>query len=106
MVHELLATPLPFVFDAETGVVAIGESRAQLPPVEARLLAALIEARGAPVSAPAVVQRVWGYEFDTAAADLLRTHVYQLRRRLAEAGLPPLVETLPRRGYRLAGLDD
>lgn len=102
-VRAMVEAPVAgLAFDAATGALTMGGGTVRLTPTEARLFEALVEANGAVVTAEEMVRRAWGYAMDAAAADLLRTHMYQLRQRLARAGLPALIETLPRRGYRLS----
>ncbi len=101
-VRTLLATPSPGLrLDTATGLLRWHAHEAQLTPIETQLLSVLLAADGAIVPVEALVREVWGYASDAASAELVRAHVYQMRQRLAKAGLPPLVETLPRRGYRV-----
>lgn len=47
---------------------------------------------------------VWGEE--RPGSDMLRTHIYELRRRLDLPGEPPLLHTVSRVGYRLFSTED
>lgn len=73
-----------------------------LRPQVGRLLAVLLEQRGEVVHRDAVRVAVWGedavVDFDAGLAALLR----ELRKAFVEVGLDAaLIETIPRRGYRL-----
>lgn len=73
-----------------------------------RLLLGLLALRAnTPLPAEALIEAVWGAQAPANAADLLRTHVSRLRRRLrpgAAAGAAPLVAT--HGGYQLAATDN
>ncbi len=74
----------------------------QLTPTEFRLMSYLVRRRGRIVSAEELLQKVWEFFPGTGSPELVRSHVRNLRNKLriviGEAGL---VQTVPRRGYRL-----
>jgi uroporphyrinogen-III synthase len=75
--------------------VLVDDEPVALPPGELRLLRALVDAGGAVVG-KATLARAAGIESDDAHA--VEVVVARLRRRLGPAA--PIVETIPRRGYR------
>lgn len=102
-VRALLSNPWPDLrLDETTGILTWRSRDVRLTPIETRLVGVLLRAGGDVVSADSLVRDVWGYDAEAATADLVRAHVYQLRQRLARASFPSLIETLPRRGYRIA----
>lgn len=78
-------------------LVAFGDDRIQLADRERRVLEALVDAGGAVVAKRALLRSVWD---DTADEHAVEATVGRLRRRLGDAG--DAVQTVPRRGYRLA----
>lgn len=81
----------------EDGIVRFGERWVALPPVEARLAAALLERFGGVVSRASLTASGWpGLEPDRNALDV---HVLRLRRRLEPLGL--VIRTVRSRGYLL-----
>jgi len=81
----------------DNGILRVGEAWVALPPVEARLVACLLDRRGAVVSRSALAQAGWP---DAAPGrNALDVHVLRLRRRLASVGLA--VRTVRSRGYLL-----
>jgi DNA-binding response OmpR family regulator len=79
------------------GVLRVGESWVSLPPVEARLTAALLERLGAVVSRDALARSGW--PDGAPGRNALDVHVLRLRRRLAHVGL--VIRTVRSRGYLL-----
>jgi uroporphyrinogen-III synthase len=75
--------------------VVVDDEPLALPPGELRLLRALVDAGGAVVG-KATLSRAAGIDSDDAHA--VEAVVARLRRRLGPAA--PIVETIPRRGYR------
>ena len=75
----------------------IGGERVDLSDTEARVLAALVERRGAVVTKTELLESVWG----DASGDphLVEVSVGRLRRRLGASGAA--IQAVPRRGYRL-----
>lgn len=79
------------------GVVRVGSRWVHVPPVEARLVTAMVERFGAVVSREALTRAGW----PAGAPDrnVLDVHVLRLRRRLDPVGL--VIRTVRSRGYLL-----
>jgi two-component system response regulator PhoP len=60
-----------------------------------------MERPGAIVGSDELLESVWGFHPGTATAAVVRVHVGNLRRKMAQLGTARLLETLPHRGYRL-----
>jgi two-component system OmpR family response regulator len=74
----------------------------QLTPTEFRLVQYLAQRRGAIVSTEELLEKVWEFFPGTGSSELVRSHVRNLRGKLRIAtGGAELVQTVPRRGYRL-----
>jgi len=74
----------------------------QLTPTEFRLTCYLVERRGNIVSTEELLEKVWEFFPGTGSSELVRSHVRNLRNKLrAATGRADLVQTVPRRGYRL-----
>lgn len=74
----------------------------QLTPTEFRLMSYLTQRRGSIVSAEELLEKVWEFFPGTGSSELVRSHVRNLRSKLRVAtGGTELVQTVPRRGYRL-----
>ena len=86
-------------FDSATGDVDFGETTTRLSPKIADLLLALVEAEGEVLTKDQLISRVWP---DTVVSDdALWRSMSELRSAFEDGGVTSLVETLPRRGYRL-----
>lgn len=85
----------------DDGVVRIGTRWTSLPPVEARLTAALVERFGAVVSRDALARAGWPE--GSPGRNALDVHVLRLRRRLLPVGL--VIRTVRSRGYLLERSD-
>ena len=81
----------------DDGVLRIGRSWVSLPPVEARLTAALLDRLGAVVSREALARAGW--PDGAPGRNALDVHVLRLRRRLGTVGLA--IRTVRSRGYLL-----
>lgn len=79
------------------GVLRFGNAWVSLPPVEARLVDALIERFGAVVGRDTLRRSVW--PGSSPGRNVLDVHVLRLRRRLAPLGL--VIRTVRSRGYML-----
>ena len=79
------------------GVLRFGSAWVSLPPVEARLVDALIERFGAVVGRETLRRSVW--PGSSPGRNVLDVHVLRLRRRLAPLGL--VIRTVRSRGYML-----
>ena len=74
----------------------------QLTPTEFRLVYYLVQRRGSIVSVEELLEKVWEFFPGTGSSELVRSHVRNLRGKLhVVAGGAELVQTVPRRGYRL-----
>lgn len=81
----------------DDGVLRVGSAWVSLPPVEARLTAALLERLGLVVSRAALADAGWPE--GAPGRNALDVHVLRLRRRLAAVGLA--IRTVRSRGYLL-----
>ena len=84
------------MIDAD-GVVRVGRSWAALPPVEARLMSALVDRLGAVVHRDDLAAAGW--PDGLPGRNALDVHVLRLRRRIAPLGL--VIRTIRARGYLL-----
>jgi DNA-binding response OmpR family regulator len=79
-----------------------GQDSVDLTVRDVELLAYLASAGDRVVSRPELLRRVWGFErvesVETRCVDM---HVAKLRRKLAELGERPVIETVRGAGYRL-----
>ncbi len=74
----------------------------QLTPTEFRLMSYLVQRRGSIVPAEELLEKVWEFFPGTGSSELVRSHVRNLRNKLRTVtGGEDLVQTVPRRGYRL-----
>ena len=96
------------VEDLRLDLTTLEASRAGQPlhlyPVCRKLLEVLMQASPAAVTRERLEQAVWGE--DPPDGDMLRSHVYELRRSVDGPFAVKLVHTLPRVGYRLAVLNE
>ncbi|GAB3338938.1 response regulator transcription factor [Marilutibacter aestuarii] len=74
-----------------------------LYPAGRKLLSVLMEASPAAVSRERLEHALWGDE--PPDGDMLRSHVYELRRSIDGPFAAKLIQTLPRVGYRIAPPD-
>lgn len=86
----------------DDGVLRVGTSWVSLPPVEARLTAALLDRTGAVVSRDALARAGWPQ--GAPGRNALDVHVLRLRRRLDVVGLA--IRTVRSRGYLLEAASD
>src|SRR3990170_10147 len=75
----------------------------QLTPTEFRLMEYLAQRQGAIASSEELLEKVWEFYPGTGSSEVVRSHVRNLRAkaRIAAPGRE-LIQTVPRRGYRLA----
>ncbi|WP_164011050.1 response regulator transcription factor [Pyxidicoccus trucidator] len=85
--------------EPESGQVRWGGRTARLHRTEALILRLLLEAAPATVSAALLAERLWGDDAPESSA--LRTHVYALRKALAELGIENAITTRRSEGYSL-----
>ena len=93
--HRSHSSEVPEVDD--DGVLRLGARWVALPPVEARLTAALLDRFGAVVSRGALARAGWPQ--GAPRRNALDVHVVRMRRRLASVGLS--IRTVRSRGYLL-----
>ena len=87
--------------DLATREVAVAGSRVTLTAMEFDLLAALIQARGRPLSRDRLLREVWGYEHaNEVQSRTVDVHIRRLRRKLEPES--HRLETLKHVGYRFA----
>lgn len=96
-------------FDLSTLEVTRAGKPLHLYPACRRLLQVLMQASPATVTRERLEHALWGD--DPPDGDMLRSHVYELRRSVDADFSPKLIQTLPRVGYRIAppadaGIDD
>lgn len=73
-----------------------------LTPTEFRLLRYLMQRPGEFVSPEELLEQVWGYAPGTGGAEVVRSHISNLRRKLRAMGEDPqTLRTIPYRGYGL-----
>ncbi|GAB1689139.1 response regulator transcription factor [Krasilnikovia sp. M28-CT-15] len=87
------------VLDEARHVVTRDGSVVALTPKEFAVLQVLMRARGQVVSAEELLERAWDEHVDPFT-NVVRVVMMTLRRKLGD---PPVIETLPRVGYRLCG---
>jgi DNA-binding response OmpR family regulator len=75
-----------------------------LYPACRRLLQGLMQASPAAVTRERLEEALWGD--NPPDGDMLRSHVYELRRSVDTGFAFKLIHTLPRVGYRLAAIKD
>ena len=83
--------------DPATRVATRAGQRLVLSPKEFAVLEYLLAAQGRVVSAEELLERVW----DEAADPFTTTVKVTIRRLRTKLGDPPLIETIPRSGYRI-----
>jgi DNA-binding response OmpR family regulator len=83
--------------DPPTRVAVRAGVRLSLTPKEFAVLEHLLAARGRAVSAEELLERVW----DEAADPFTTTVKATINRLRSKLGDPPLIETVPRAGYRI-----
>ena len=75
----------------------------RLTPTEFRLVEYLAERRGDIASSEELLENVWRFHPGTGSSDLVRAHMRNLRAKLHLAAPGrEMIQTIPRRGYRLA----
>jgi TolB-like protein len=87
--------------DAQSRMLFRDGDRVALPPKVIELLVTLIEAAGSVLTREQLLQRLWP---DTIVEEgSLTSHISLLRKALGERQTQPVIETIPRRGYRFVG---
>jgi DNA-binding response OmpR family regulator len=85
--------------DPSRRVATRAGGRLPLNPKEFAVLELLLGAQGAVVSAEEILERVWDEAADPFS-QAVRTTISRLR---AKLGDPPVIETVPKAGYRIGG---
>ena len=85
--------------DPSHRIATRGGRRLPLNPKEFAVLEVLLTAPGVVVSAEEILERVWDEEADPFS-QAVRTTISRLR---AKLGDPPVIETVAKAGYRIAG---
>jgi DNA-binding response OmpR family regulator len=88
-------------FDRSGQRLISGDAAQHLTPIEFRLLDYLVSVRGAIATTSELLENVWHYEAATASSDVVRSHMKNLRAKIRALAGADLIETIPRRGYRL-----
>lgn len=91
-------------YDLSTLEVRRGGRLLHLFPASRKLLQVLMMASPAAVTRQQLEYALWGD--DPPDGDMLRSHVYELRRSVDGDSPARLVHTIPRVGYRIAEVDD
>ena len=86
--------------DRESRICRVGEAAVALTATEFQLLEALMATPGRLLSRNQMAAAVWGAGAQQSDRTL-DSHLRNLRRKLAEAGLPDAVETVHAQGMRL-----
>jgi two-component system OmpR family response regulator len=79
-------------------IATVTGRRLDLTQIEFGLLASLLRVAGEPVSRRELLREVWGYEFDPGT-NVVDVHVNRLRRKLEDAGVGALIQTVRGHGY-------
>lgn len=88
-------------FDAASGELSRGSECRRLEPRASQTLQLLIDARGKIVTQDEIIAKVWGGR--SLSENSVSVVISQLRRVLGDdARRPVIIETMPKRGYRLA----
>lgn len=91
-----------WAFDAASGELRRGGEVRRLEPRAAKALEMLCDAHGGVVSQEQLIARVWNGR--SLSENSVAVVIGQLRRALDDDQRPPrLIETIPKRGYRLGG---
>ncbi|MGB2695522.1 MAG: winged helix-turn-helix domain-containing protein [Dehalococcoidia bacterium] len=91
----------PLTLDAASHELYFGSNTTvSLTPTEFRLIRYLIEHSGEFVGVNELLEEVWGYAPDTGGAEVIRSHVNNVRRKIDAAGEDPhVLRNVPYRGY-------
>lgn len=93
----------PLSLDLGLHELSFGAASEKLTPIEFRLIRYLMERVGSTVPTEELLQNVWGYHPGTGSSEVVRSHVANLRRKIARlGGRADLLAVVPRQGYRLA----
>ena len=98
---EAAAWPQVLHHDAAIRQFWIDDRAFSLTAREYELLAFLVEYPDMCHTREHLLTEVWGFDFDPGT-NLIDTRICKLRRKLKQAGLPPLIATVRGTGYRLS----
>lgn len=70
-----------------------------LQPTEFRVLEFMMRHTGQVLTRTMIFEAVWGYHFDPGT-NLIEVHIAGLRKKLEQAGCPPLIQTVRGSGYQ------
>src|SRR5215469_12917069 len=91
-----------FTVDLRTGELWRNDEKLALPPQSFQVLTALLETPGELVTREELIKRLWASDVFVEFEGSLNKAVKRLREILQDsADQPRLIETVPRRGYRL-----
>lgn len=86
------------VLDRVEHNVFYGDLDLDLKPTEYQLLEFLMRNSGQTLTRTMIFEAVWGYHFDPGT-NLIEVHIAGLRKKLEQAGCPPLIQTVRGSGY-------
>ena len=98
--HRRVLQVADLTYDTTTLEAARGGHSLRLFPAGRKLLEVLMQASPAAVTRERLEHALWGD--DPPDGDMLRSHIYELRRSVDGDRSDKLIHTLPRVGYRLA----
>ena len=88
-------------FDPTEGVIWRNGTRIPLTPKATAILSYLLERPGRLISQAELLEAIWADAFIQSKG--IKVYIFELRRALGDtARQPKYIETIPRRGYRLA----
>lgn len=90
----------PVTMNLVTREVRCGAAAAELTPREFGLLEYLMRSPGRVLTRTQILEHVWGYDFDPQT-NLVDVYIQRIRRKLAEGGTEPPIETVRGVGYRI-----
>jgi len=96
--HSPVLTRGDLRLDTVQRIAVRGGSRLELSNKELAVLELLLTAAGAPVTTRELLARGWD-EYVDPDGNVVKVTISRLRRKLGD---PPLIETVPHRGYRIA----
>ena len=88
--------------DAEAHIVSIGGEPVKCAPLQFELLVALARREGVVVSREALLRELWGVSPNAVDPRRLRIAISVLRGVIGEGPDRPVIESVPRSGYRLS----
>ena len=92
---------LGLTLDALRRLARVDGDEVALTRIEFRLLEVLYERRPEDISLERLLESVWGTTAGVGTAELVRTHVRNLRQKLSQVGLPDAIRSHRGHGYAL-----